>query len=58
MEWSIVRKIYRRCEVEAVVGLFPKMLEAMDGRKQAHRDVPVAFVGKGPTTASPAKPSG
>jgi hypothetical protein len=51
LEWSIVGRIYLPSEIEAVVGPFPKMLEAMDGRKQAHRDVLVAVFGKGPTAA-------
>jgi hypothetical protein len=48
---EFLRQIYLFRTNKAAVGPFPKMSEAMDGRGQAHRDVLVAFFGKGPTAA-------
>src|SRR5690606_24707831 len=39
-----------RCPDGSVWGPFPKISEAMDGRREAHTDVLVAVFGKGPQT--------
>src|SRR5690554_288368 len=45
-----------RCQEGSVWGPFPKMSEAMDGRREAHMDVLVAVFGKGPQTLLTSQP--
>src|SRR5690554_2239537 len=47
---SPFNRLLLRCPDGSVWGPFPKISEAMDGRREAHTDVLVAVFGKGPQT--------